>query len=175
MQQSKAVEMLSGIHWNTTEEVWADLGCGSGTFTLALAHHLSPYSRIIAIEKDHRALQQIPDRYGLVTIEKKIADFENDDFSPVTLDGILMANSLHFVQNQKSFIKRTKQLLKPDGTFLIVEYDMDSSNSWVPYPVSYDRLKKLFTDCGFPSIQKLTEKPSRYNRSNLYSAIISIH
>lgn len=173
MQHNQAVEMLSGPYRDSTEkQVWADLGCGSGTFTLALAHHLPPGSRIIAVDKDRNALKKIPDCFEKIPIEKRCANFEEDDFITDTLDGILMANSLHFVQHQLPFIKNIKQLLKPHATFLIVEYDMDSPNPWVPYPVSYDHLKKLFTDCDFTSIHILQKKPSHYNRSNLYSVMI---
>ncbi len=84
-----------------------------------------------------------------------------------------MANSLHYIQNQKVFIGNTKPLLKPEGCFLVVEYDTNISNPWVPYPVSFVRLNELFKAAGFSSIRKLKEKPSRYNRSNLYSAMIT--
>lgn len=156
MQLSQAVEMLSGpYHGSTEKQVWADLGCGSGTFTQALAHHLPAGSRIIAVDKDRSALQKIPDCFAKITIDKRFANFEEDDFIPDVLDGILMANSLHFVQHQIPFINKAKRLLKPHATLLIVEYDMDSPNPWVPYPVSYDRLKKLFADCGFTSVKML--------------------
>lgn len=153
-------------------QVWTDLGCGNGTFTLALAHHLSTGSQIIAVDIDHSSIRRIPEQFQNVTIEKKVADFTEYDFPSIKLDGVLMANSLHFVQDQKVFIEKMRRFLKSNGTFLIVEYDMNSPNPWVPYPIPYGNLKKMFTDLGFSSIQKLNEKPSRYNHSNLYSAII---
>ena len=38
-------------------EIWADLGCGSGTFTYALSEKLPDRSKIFAIDKTHKNLE----------------------------------------------------------------------------------------------------------------------
>jgi hypothetical protein len=53
---------------------------------------------------------------------------------------------------------------------LLVEYDMDTANPWVPYPVSFTSLMQLFQELGYTTIQHLGELPSRYNRANIYAA-----
>jgi hypothetical protein len=53
-----------------------------------------------------------------------------------------------------------------------VEYDMEAANHWVPYPINFSSLKKLFHDVGFSFVEKINERPSVFNRANLYSAII---
>lgn len=175
MKQSQAIELISVPgRTHSAREVWVDFGCGTGTFTLALAHLLGQNGRIIAVDKDSRSLEKIPDHFNKVIIEKRHADFIKDEFSFSDLDGILMANSLHYIQNQEVFIEKMKLLLKPEGYCLLVEYDTNISNPWVPYPVGFARLSELFKAAGYSSIRKLKEKPSRYNRSNLYSAIIEL-
>ncbi len=47
-----------------------------------------------------------------------------------------------------------------DALFLIVEYDMNNANRWVPYPVSFRYLKQLFQKSGYGLIEKLREYPS---------------
>jgi hypothetical protein len=61
------IDKISGDRAQT----WCDLGCGTGTFTLALATLLSPGSVIHAIDKNEKSLSQIPDRYQEVTIHKE--------------------------------------------------------------------------------------------------------
>lgn len=173
MKHSEAIDLLSlPGQFSNKEQLWADLGCGTGTFTLALAHHLSPGSKIIAVDKKKKVLKEIPGNFKKVQIEKKVANFKKNDFQINNMDGILLANSLHFVRKKYAVIAKLKEALKPNGALLIVEYDTNIFNPWVPFPISFKRLKKAFKKAGFSSIKKIGEMPSRYNRSNLYSAII---
>jgi hypothetical protein len=57
--------------------------------------------------------------------------------------------------------------------FVIVEYDLDKANRWVPYPVSRVRLTSLFIEAGYSSIKMLCSRPSVYRRAPLYAALIT--
>ncbi len=153
---------------------WADLGCGDGTFTLALADLLAVGSTIRAMDRDVSALRKIPSTYGGASITTHRGDFAKDPWPFTGLNGILMANSLHYVRDQTPFIQRCRQQLTPDGCFLIVEYDADQGNRWVPYPVSKDRLMEIFASAGYSSIKILGSRPSVYRRAPIYAALITI-
>lgn len=151
--------------------VWADLGCGEGLFTRALATLLIPGSKIFAVDKNISSFN-CTGSLEKVVIEKMQADFTQENFHPESLDGIIMANSLHFVKDKQLFIQRKKKYLKNDAVFIIVEYDTDKMNPWVPYPVSFKELKLLFKSCGYNNIDKISEARSVYNRANIYGAVI---
>jgi len=173
MELLQASKMLTNDNFNSLQkEKWADLGCGKGTFTVALAGLLPPQSIIYAIDTDASALKQIPADYNEVVIEKIPADFERSTLPFNNLDGILMANSLHYIKDKSSFIQKAGTCLKEPGCFLLVEYDMNEANQWVPYPLSFFSLIELFNKAGFSSIRKLQEKPSLFGRAKLYSVII---
>jgi ubiquinone/menaquinone biosynthesis C-methylase UbiE len=150
---------------------WADLGCGSGTFTLALAGFLKPASIIYALDIDTSSLQRLPGKHNGVIIEKQRSDFEKDDFSFSDLNGILMANSLHYVKDQAAYIKKISGFLQTQGCFLLIEYDTDTANRWVPYPLSFSSAKNIFIAAGFSFIDKIHEKRSEFGRANLYSML----
>ena len=57
--------------------------------------------------------------------------------------------------------------------FLIVEYDTDQANRWVPYPLSQARLTALFTTVGYSSIRMLRSRRSVYRRAALYAALVT--
>ena len=111
---------------------WADLGCGTGTFTLALASLFKENGIIYAIDKNKSVLNNIPDRYEDVLFKKYQADFMTDQLPFDNVSGIMMANSLHYVKDKHRFIKKLKKHLLKAGCFLIVEYESTLSNPWVP-------------------------------------------
>jgi len=153
---------------------WADLGCGSGLFTTALAQLLPPGSTVYGIDTHPTVRQQTilstrsPEKpTSIIPFE---ADFVKDPLDLPPLDGILMANSLHYVKDKSVFIQKMKSHMHPGSPFLIVEYDTDKPvPTWVPYPISYDSLTRLFKDY---TIQKLGQRPSAYGRANMYATLL---
>jgi ubiquinone/menaquinone biosynthesis C-methylase UbiE len=173
MELQDAIQLIRNSHIQHIEQTaWADLGCGTGLFTQALSTLLKEGSTIYAVDKNEASLKKIKPQSS-INIEKVVADFVRNELNFQNLDGILMANSLHFVKDKVSFLNKISHHLKSSGCYLIVEYDMDRSNPWVPYPVSFSSVQKLFHDLGNFSIHKIHEIPSRYNRANIYSALLT--
>jgi ubiquinone/menaquinone biosynthesis C-methylase UbiE len=156
------VDKISG----ESAQTWCDLGCGTGTFTQALATLLPPGSVIHAIDKNEQSLSQIPDRYQDVTIRKEVMDLGGNDLSLPALDGVLMANLLHFIEHQSDFLARLRTLSK---RLLVVEYDNRGPNQWVPYPLGFSALRGLLLEQGFTEIARVGTRPSRFG-GELYSA-----
>jgi SAM-dependent methyltransferase len=147
-------------------QTWCDLGCGTGTFTLALATLLPAGSVIHAIDKDERSLSQIPDRYQEVTIRKKAATLTGSNLPLPPLDGVLIANLLHYIEDQGTFTARLRTLSE---RLLVVEYDKRAQSQWVPYPIGFSDLHDLLLEQGFTEIVKIGTRASRY-AGELYSA-----
>ena len=139
---------------------WADLGCGNGLFTTALAHVIDPGSIIYCIDSNQSSLKEIPDQYNEQVIEKVQADFVKDHLPFEKLDGILMANSLHFVKDKTVFLQKLNGYLQKDYCLIIVEYDTDKANKWVPYPLSFQSLSNLFMTTTKYKVTKLNEHSS---------------
>jgi hypothetical protein len=60
--------------------------------------------------------------------------------------------------------------LHPGGRFLLVEYNVDRSTPWVPYPLSYPTWEALAEKSGFTSTRLLATRPSRL-LGEIYSAL----
>lgn len=152
---------------------WADLGAGSGAFTLALRELVGPHANIYAVDKDARALRNLEKAH-----REKFATSQNvhavrADFSGALslppLDGIVMANSLHYFKDGEKILRHVRSFLKLNGALLLVEYNVDSGNLWVPYPLSFDTFRVLAARAGFSEPQLLDTAPSRFLKE-FYSA-----
>jgi len=171
MELITAIHLISGgVAEGTAPQAWAELGAGEGLFTRALSTRLPPKSRLYAFDRDAGSLEQIKVHDG-VSLDTMHLDFVKQSIGLPPLDGILMANALHYVKDQQVFLERLKKHVKPGGRLVVVEYDTDTPNNWVPYPLSYVSLKKLAESTGLPQIERLASAPSRYQGS-MYSAVI---
>lgn len=144
---------------------WADFGSGHGAFTLALADVMEEGGIIYSVDRDHSALQgqvrQMTSRFPAITTHIVPADFTQALDLPM-LDGIVMANSLHFIRDKLPLLERLITYLKPKGRLIIVEYNTRKANRWVPYPLTYDDWEQLALQAGFASTQLLKTRPSSF-------------
>jgi ubiquinone/menaquinone biosynthesis C-methylase UbiE len=157
-----------GLEANIQRATWADLGCGSGIFTKALATCLHEGSIIYAVDKEAQLLKS----QGDVKIEFLKLDFIRDDLPFFNLDGLLMANALHYVKDKMQFLEKAKRQLKPDAQMIIVEYDAEIPNHWVPYPISFLNLVETCQIAGFAHIKKIGERNSVYNAQKMYACSV---
>ena len=153
---------------------WADLGAGSGAFTFALREVLGPDSHIYAVDKDRSSLEQLKRGYQSRYGNDNHLYFQARDYSQSLdlppLDGILAANSLHYFKDRVKILKHIRSFLRPGGKLIVIEYNVDSGNPWVPYPFSFTTFRKLATQAGFAEPQLLATHPSRFLRE-FYSAL----
>lgn len=153
--------------------VWADLGSGAGAFTLALADLLGPGAHLYSVDRDRRALREqeaeMRLRFPQVTVDYVEADFTGKLTLP-PLDGILMANSLHFVRDKAPVLAQLRSYLRPSGRLLLVEYNAERGNLWVPYPLTYPSWEKFSQQHGFTQTRLLSTVPSRFLRE-MYAAL----
>jgi ubiquinone/menaquinone biosynthesis C-methylase UbiE len=153
--------------------VWADFGSGTGAFTLALADLIGSSGRIYSIDKDETALREqkraMRARFPAVGVHYIVADFTRPLVLP-PLDGVVMANALHFVRNKDAVLAVVSEYLRPGGRFVLVEYNADRGNIWVPYPLPYTAWEKLSNRNGLARTRLLATIPSRF-LDEIYSAV----
>jgi ubiquinone/menaquinone biosynthesis C-methylase UbiE len=144
---------------------WADFGAGTGAFTLALRDVAGPEVEIFAIDRDAgdlRELQRTMERaFPGTLLRTHAADFTRPlDLPP--LDGIVAANSLHYVRDQVALLRRWHGYLVPGGRLIVVEYDTDRGNHWVPYALSFGTFAEIAQEAGFAAPQRIGAQPSRF-------------
>jgi SAM-dependent methyltransferase len=152
---------------------WADLGAGEGAFTLALAELLGPGAHITAVDRDAGATRRLAGEMGnlfpATEVAVVLADFTRT-LRLADLDGVVMANSLHFVRDKRPVLESVRGMLRAGGSLVVVEYGADRGNPWVPHPFSYSTWEVLAAEAGFEGTRLLRTIPSRF-LGTLYSAV----
>src|SRR5512146_3050550 len=107
---------------------WADFGSGTGAFTLALADLIGPSGVIYSIEQDRSALTQqersLREQFPNTIVHTCVADFTHPIDLPA-LDGLVMANALHFHRQPQPIVQLLKNYLRPRGRLILVEYNVE--------------------------------------------------
>jgi ubiquinone/menaquinone biosynthesis C-methylase UbiE len=157
------------------EGAWADLGCGDGTITRALAELVGPNSRIYAVDRDATAISALArgasvDATQVIPVVADFArPFELPGLGGATLEGILLANALHYVREADTVLARLAEWLRPGGRIVIVEYDQTNATQWVPYPIPTSRLHVLAASAGLSPFVLTASRPSAFG-GTLYTA-----
>ena len=153
--------------------VWADLGAGTGTFTRALTEVLGAGSTVYAVDDDARAVRALrklsSSRSDNALVVAVHADFTRPLELPglvsarAQVDGILLANALHFVRDAERVLSGLVKQLRPAGRVIVVEYDRREASEWVPYPIPASRWLQLAESAGLTDATITATRPSSYS------------
>ena len=146
---------------------WADLGAGAGRFTKALAALVGPKGTIYAVDRSDtvRSIRSTGSAAEIIPLQ---ADFTTMPSLP-QLDGLLIANALHYVLKKESFLINILSKLPSGGTFVLIEYDRSIPNPWVPFPIREKQFAKLADKVGLSTPTAIYRRPSNYGQGDLYS------
>lgn len=152
---------------------WADFGSGTGAFSLALAELIGSEATLYAIDKDRGALRRQEEamrrRFPDLPVHFLAADYTRPlDLPP--LDGAVLANALHFQRRKDGVVQHIYNYLRPGGRLILVEYNVDRGNPWVPHPLSFQTWETMAQRNGFVNIRLMATRPSRFLRE-IYAAV----
>jgi ubiquinone/menaquinone biosynthesis C-methylase UbiE len=171
---TEAVELIAGAIPGPGG-TWADLGAGNGTFTRALARLLGPNGRVYAVDRDVKAFESLrrSSAKGTSSIVPVLADltrpFELPGLDGTLLDGMLIANTLHFVRDADAVLARLVAWVRPGGRVVLIEYDRRAASRWVPYPIPIAQLPALARSAGLSAPAIIATRPSAFG-GTLYVA-----
>lgn len=172
MQHADHVALIRAAVTSTGPR-WLELGAGNGEFTLALADLLGPNGQIIALDRDPRVLEalesRLATRFPATAVDTLAMDFTHE-LPGGPFDGVLAANSLHFVAELTAVLASIRETLAIGAPLVLVEYDAERGNPWVPHPISFRRWQELAPAAGFAGPTLLHRVPSRFMGA-IYGAV----
>ncbi len=165
MNDRDALALLRAAVPAADGQVWADLGAGTGVFTRALAALVGAAGHVYAVDADGRAVRALrawaAEAHGGPAVTVLQADVTGPLGLP-PLDGVLMANVLHFVADAEAVLPRIAAGLRPGGRLVLIEYEGRRPSPWVPYPVPAARFRELAAAAGLMPPETVATRPSAF-------------
>ena len=104
----------------------ADLGAGSGYFTLRLARAVGPTGRVYAVDVDEEMNEYLKGRLaeeGIENVEVVLGEYEDPKLPDGRVDLLFTSNTFHHIQERPAYFRRVKADLAPGGRVAIIDYD----------------------------------------------------
>jgi ubiquinone/menaquinone biosynthesis C-methylase UbiE len=105
-------------------EAIADIGAGSGYFTMRLAQHVGPTGRVYAVDVDPDMIRHLHARVrdaGVLNVVPILAR-PDDPLLPQRVDRFVIVDVWHHVEDRPGYLARMKKLLKPGGQIVMIDF-----------------------------------------------------
>ena len=120
--------------------VVADLGAGSGWFTIRLADRVGPNGKVFAEDIQRPMIQAIKvrvERMGLKDRVTPVLGTATDARLPEPVDAVLIVDAFHEMENPVLLLRNVAASLKPRGRIGIVQHTKDGGG---PGPAMDERV-----------------------------------
>jgi len=136
----------------------ADIGCGMGYFSIAMAEYVGAAGRVFAVDRQPQMLdvlnKRAQKRNPRLRIRTMLAGREKDDIG-LSLDFILTFWMLHEVDDKAAFLQNWYSHLKVGGKYLLVEPKIHTSRQL------FDEEVKICRHIGFEQLSRPHVRVSR--------------
>lgn len=123
-------KVLDALHLQPGSTV-ADIGAGTGYFSLRLAKRVGPQGRVLATDIQPQMLAMLKDNMraaGLSNIELVLCTPTDAKLPENSLDLVLMVDVYHELEYPAETLAQVHRALKPDGRLVLVEYRGEDPN-----------------------------------------------
>jgi ubiquinone/menaquinone biosynthesis C-methylase UbiE len=103
----------------------ADIGAGTGVFSLPLARAVRPGGKMYAVEVDQKLLEHVLElgtEQGVTNIEPVFAEFDDPLLPPGVVDLAFIHDVLHHIEKREVYLKNLAGYLKPGGRIAVIDF-----------------------------------------------------
>jgi ubiquinone/menaquinone biosynthesis C-methylase UbiE len=106
-------------------EVVADIGSGSGYFTLRLAAHVGEQGRVYAVDIDPEMVRHLNQRLrdaGVRNVFTVLAEPDDPLLPDASVDKVVIVDTWHHIANHASYLAKLERVLKPGGQIVMIDF-----------------------------------------------------
>jgi ubiquinone/menaquinone biosynthesis C-methylase UbiE len=162
----KPDEVVAALALKPGETV-ADIGSGSGYFTLRFAPKVGPAGRVYAVDVDPEMVRHLNRRLreaGVRNVQTVLADPADPLLPDASVDRFVVVNTWHHVEKQPEYLALMKRMLKPGGQVVMIDYQKRELPVGPPLAMKIARedLVAQMAKSGFRLAQEHTFLPYQY-------------
>jgi ubiquinone/menaquinone biosynthesis C-methylase UbiE len=104
----------------------ADLGSGSGYFTLRLARAVGPDGKVYAVDVDEKMNEYLRQRLaqaGVANVDVILGRFEDPLLPDGGVDLVLVVDTYHHLADRPAYFRNLRRDLTPDGRVAVIDFD----------------------------------------------------
>ena len=156
----KPAEVMDALHLAANSHV-ADVGAGSGYFTLRLAERVGHGGKVYAVDIDRQSLNdlhKLAAEHNLTQIEVIQGAPDNPHLPAGQLDAVLIVNAYHEFRQHDQMLQAIARALKPGGYFGIIEKADEPGEPRATYERRHHLPEQFVREDlarnGFPQVEK---------------------
>ncbi len=110
----------------------ADIGAGTGLFTLAFAAAVGPGGTVYAVDVIPEFLAHIGDRAnraGIRNVQLVQASDRSTELPPASVDIVFMSDAYHHLEYPQHVLASLRWALRPGGSLWLVDFQLDARSS----------------------------------------------
>ena len=119
-------EVLAAVGLNEGDVV-ADIGSGTGLYTLLFADQVGPAGHVYSVDIEPLFLDLINRRaedLGFSNITAVLGRRNDVSLPAQSVDLVFIADTYHYFENREDIMRTIMTALKPDGSLVVVDYEI---------------------------------------------------
>src|SRR5579871_4921617 len=116
-------------------QIVADIGSGSGVFSIPMAKAIAPNGILYAVDIDQKMLDFVAERAkkeGVTNLRTVLGEYDDPKLPVKNVDVAYFHRVLHMIEHRQAYLNATATYLKPDGRVVVIDKNRDESpDSWM--------------------------------------------